>query len=640
MAEEAEAAVYWLDARNVEPSAGSFIEAVRRSAEMDGEGDLFEYFARQDGTVVLLLDTCEHLECLDRWLREDFLPDLPTNVVVVLSGRREWSSSWRIDPGLQSVVRWIRLRNLDREAAREYLSRRGIPGDRCEQIFRFSYGHPLALALAADALERRPDTEVEDLRQNGVIEVLVRRFLEEATTPDERRAVQAAALVRSLSESLLRRMLACDDAYDLYRWLQSLSFIGHGPDGLVVHDLARDTISAELRQRDPETYRSIHAGARSFYNERLKTASSAEYEQILTEYIYLHRDNPVVRPVFKQLQGEDRSGGLSKRPATDADREEVVAMVRKHEGRAAAEVARRWFDHDAAQVDVYGSHQRVEGLLITVELRDLSPQDRNADPAVDQALTYLKEHAPLRRGEKAVQFRFWMADETYQDVSRVQGLIFVHMVQTYLCTRGLAFSFLPCADAGKWALIMAYADIDRLPAADYVVDGQEFGMFGHDWRVMPPSAWLDVLAEREIGGTGASNAENRPQPELMVLSAEAFAEALKEALEQFTRPDALRESPLLRSRLVLGSEDSTADQTAEQKLDKLRNLILTTAESLSASPKEAKYYRALKHTYFEPEVTQERASEKLGIPFSTYRRHLQNGIELVTESLWRRETAQ
>jgi hypothetical protein len=35
--------------------------------------------------------------------------------------------------------------------------------------------------------------------------------------------------------------------------------------------------------------------------------------------------------------------------------------------------------------------------------------------------------------------------------------------------------------------------------------------------------------------------------------------------------------------------------------------------------------------------TQEAAAERLGLPFSTYRRHLGSGIERITAWLWERE---
>ncbi|MFC8381890.1 hypothetical protein [Nocardia sp. NPDC057272] len=50
-----------------------------------------------------------------------------------------------------------------------------------------------------------------------------------------------------------------------------------------------------------------------------------------------------------------------------------------------------------------------------------------------------------------------------------------------------------------------------------------------------------------------------------------------------------------------------------------------------------KLYRVLDRTYLRPAPTQERAAELLGLPFSTYRRHLTQGIERVIAKMWQIE---
>lgn len=69
----------------------------------------------------------------------------------------------------------------------------------------------------------------------------------------------------------------------------------------------------------------------------------------------------------------------------------------------------------------------------------------------------------------------------------------------------------------------------------------------------------------------------------------------------------------------------------------LQGLLKEAAQSLQAAPREARLYRALHHTYFQPAPTQEQAAELLDIPFSTYRRHLKEGIARVVELLWQKE---
>lgn len=69
----------------------------------------------------------------------------------------------------------------------------------------------------------------------------------------------------------------------------------------------------------------------------------------------------------------------------------------------------------------------------------------------------------------------------------------------------------------------------------------------------------------------------------------------------------------------------------------LVQLLREAAEVLRADPRGEKLYRALDRTYLRPAETQERAAEVLGLPFSTYRRHLTRGVERVVTWLWERE---
>jgi hypothetical protein len=172
-----------------------------------------------------------------------------------------------------------------------------------------------------------------------------------------------------------------------------------------------------------------------------------------------------------------------------------------------------------------------------------------------------------------------------------------------------------------------------LPAADFEIDGRRYGVYGHDWRVVPPTAWLSLLAEREIA-SGTSPTTTTAEP-LLVLSQEDFARAVRDALHDFTDTTGLRSNPLLQSRLIIeqaGSESSLATRAAL-----LKEQLQTAAATLQQSPRQAKFFRALYHTYFQPAATQEQAAEVLDLPFSTYRRHLRAGIAHVTEHLWRQE---
>jgi hypothetical protein len=62
-------------------------------------------------------------------------------------------------------------------------------------------------------------------------------------------------------------------------------------------------------------------------------------------------------------------------------------------------------------------------------------------------------------------------------------------------------------------------------------------------------------------------------------------------------------------------------------------------EALQSSPKEVRLYKAVYHTYIQPAPTQEVAAELLDLPFSTYRRHLKDGLSRLVDLLWQWELA-
>ena len=388
---------------------------------------------------------------------------------------------------------------------------------------------------------------------------------------------------------------------------------------------------ADLRWRNPDWYAELHQRARNYYASRLKQTHGQEQQRVLFDYVFLHRDNPTIRPF---LEWQEAGVKLPEAMGED-DGPALEAIVERHEGPESARLAARWFARQPESVVIYRDmEQRPAGFVMKLDLHGTTDEDRRADPAVRAAWRHLERSAPLRPGEKATLFRFWMARNTYQGVSAMQSLIFGNIAQHYLTTPGLAFTFFPTADPDFWAPMFAYVDLGRAYEADFEVGGRRYGVYVHDWRVTPPMAWLDLLAEREVATEPLAVPAAASTP-LVVLGESDFTAAVREALRDFHRTDALRTNPLLRSRVVVERAGTGADDGAG--IASLRDLLEETSESLQASPREAKYYRALHRTYLDPAPNQERAAELLGLPFSTYRRHLRAGISKVAEILWQEE---
>jgi hypothetical protein len=635
-AEHGVPAVY-LDTRDVAPTPEAFTNAVARALEGAGPAA-----PGGDGAAgapprrVLLLDTFESVGALGGWLHRSFLPEADDELLVVLAGRTPPDPAWQADLGWQAEVRLLPLRNLSPAESEVLLEKQGVPAEARRAALAFTHGHPLALALVAEHSRQHAGRPFEPAASPDVVRTLLQRFLDDVPSLLHRTALEASALVNALTEPLLGALLDHPDVADLFAWLRGLSFVEEGPRGLFPHDLAREVLAADLRWRDAGRHAALHERARRHFTARLQhVRSEAERHEVIGAYVFLYRENAVVRPFFEGLRAQwARAGVRTAGPLRAEDAPALGAMVARHEGADAAAIAARWLRLQPEGVEVCRDDAGAPvGFLMTLALEAASAGDRAADPATAAAWQYLRGHAPLRKGERAVLFRFWMDDEAYQGLSATQSLVFGRMVRHYLATAQLAFSFLPCAEPDFWAPVFAFADLHRLPEADFAVGGRTYGVFGHDWRAVPPTRWLDTLAARAPNVTPA--VAPPPRPPLLVLSAPDFAQAVHDALRDYARPYRLAESPLLRSRLV--AERAVPEAEEEVRVEALRALLRAATEALDESPREAPYGRALRLTYLQPAPTQAVAAERLGVPFSTYRRHLKRGVERVTEALWRQE---
>jgi hypothetical protein len=626
------ARAHYLDARNIDPTPEAFLAALRAALDLPDDKSLLHTLAEQSHVHVFFIDTAELLLPIDNWLREVCLPQLPENTLVIMAGREPPAAAWRADAGWQTLIRVLPLRNLTPDESRAYLTKRSIPADQQSSILKFTHGFPLALSLVADVFAQRQDLRTFELEaQPDLIKILLERFVQKVPGPAHRAALEACALVRVTTEALLGEMLMMSDAvHELFDWLRGLSFVEARADGLFLHDLARDALAADLRWRNPDWYTELHRRARSYYHRHIESSTGIAQQRLLFDLIFLHRDNALVRP-FLEWQASGSAAFETMRPA---DAPFLTRLIAQHEGAASARLAAHWFDRQpqAAQVLREAGGQPT-GLLVVLSLHQVTEADRQIDPAVRAAWTCL-QRKPLRAGETATLFRFWLARDTYQAVSPTQSVIFVNVVRHYLTTPGLAFTFFPCADPDFWLPMFTYADLIRLPEADFTVGGKTYGVYGHDWRSEPPAAWLGILAEREIAAS-PQTAPPAAAEAIIVLSETDFAAAARDALRDFTQPDLLAGNPLARSRLVIDRVGLSAE--ARQRVATLQAIVRSTAEALQSSPRDAKLYRAVYHTYLQPAPTQEQAAELLDVPFSTYRRHLKAGIQRLTEMLWQQE---
>jgi hypothetical protein len=621
-----------LDLRTVEPSPPGFLAGLAAALGVaDGASPLETL--RAAGRAVLLLDTYEAAAALDPWLRERFLPQLPAGVLVVIAGRDPPASEWLADPGWHELLRVVPLRNLDPRDAMAYLRGAGLPAPLQQRVFAATHGHPLALALVAELLTQRaglsdagsrfelPDTP-------DLVRLLLERFVQTVPGPRHRQALEVCAHSRFTTEDLLRDALGGTDAGELFAWLRRLSFVEEGALGLFPHDLARDVLDADLRWRDPQGYAALHRRVRAHIVRRAQGSAGPDQQRACTDILFLHRTNPRVRP-FLDWAGFGQAYADVLRPADGAT---ILALTERHEGAASRAIVAHWLERQPEAFQVFRTARgETIGFDALLALHLAGDDDRAADPGTRAMWAYVSRHGAPAPGEEVLAFRFLIDRDAYQGPSPSFNLWAARGIQHIVTARRLAWSLVGgLADADALAPMFADIDYHRAVEADYEVGGRRYGVFAHDFRRVPPEAWLALTAQREIAPGAEPPPTWTPSP-VLALSQPEFADAVRQALRDLRRPDRLARNPLRRARLA---RDRAGDDPPGEVL---AQLVAEAAAALRAHPRDEKLYRALDRTYLRPAETQERAAEVLGLPFSTYRRHLTRGIERVVSWLWERE---
>jgi hypothetical protein len=565
--------------------------------------------------AVLLVDSYDQLAAVDSWFRTRFLPRLPADAVVVVAGRDAPPLDWRREPGWRRLLGVWRLPPLSPEESRELLARAGVAPALRERLAALGHGHPLALALLADVAAVGPVpaalADAPDL-VTALLEVVV----SEAPSARHAAGLATCATAWSTTEDLLERTVG-EHAAEVWSWLARRPYVRRTPRGLVLHDLVRDVLDAELTRRSPDRYRALHRIVHDWVVDEIRRSSGPDRLHAVQQLMYLHRDSP-----FTAVLSTLRRQGTAVRPAQAGDRAQVLAILRRIEGPAAAALAGDWLARLPHGLHVVDDEEGIAGFAFSAELPTGSALDRD-DPVTRAVLAHVDDSGPLRPGELVHVCRFMGGPRRQRDPHAVLAGT-VSTAVDWL-TRPLAWSVVVATDPEFFDAMFDYIAFHRL--FELAVPGlPRIVCYGNDWRRFSVTAWLDVMNEREsTGGTGPPPAHLlRPPP----LSRDRFTAAVGAALRDLHHPERLAGNLLIGTRLTGDSRDP----------ERLRRVLRSGVARLAAEPRRAGSARVLDRTFVHAASTQEAAAAVLGLPFSTYRRHLAKATAELTDLLWAVET--
>jgi len=606
--------------------------AGRRVTEIDGDSidRMPEAFELQAGAVldgaqsVLLIDSFDRCQDLEGWLRDFFLPRICEGILVVIAGRVAPNAEWTSDPGWRRILRSIPLHDFSPDESRAFLFLQGTPEPMWPRILKFTGGHPLALALAAlSATEQgTPGTDWEP--RSEMIATLLKRMVGKIPTLNHRRALEVCALSRVTNEALLRAVLG-SEATELFDWLRELPFVDIERHGIHPCNVVREVLDADLRWRDPDGYADLLGQLGRYQLDQLRRSADWNMPSAVRAFLYLYRSDESVPDSFNSHGDEE----VLVDTCTPADRSAVLDLVESIEGVESASFARYWLKRQPEAFRTCRSLRdgQIVGFSAWLKLSDSS--DAKCDPVTAAAWIHTQETTKIREGESVAVARFSVTSPSCPSASTVEE---VHRLRSFAeifrADGRLAHAYIGvCPEQDAWARFYASLGFESIAPRPRVGDAV-CHLIASDRRKKSASDWTE-LKTRLLSGASQTplmswQEDKDPDTEPLVLSRSEFDAAVRDALRSLSSPQKLTVNPLSRTRV--------AAQLS------LGDLLLQAVDGLRAGRGGEKYHRAVAATYLSPGAPlQQAVAARLGLPFSTYRRHLASGVRRVSDALWHRE---
>ena len=216
-------------------------------------------------------------------------------------------------------------------------------------------------------------------------------------------ALEASSTVRRVTEPLLAAMLESSSVRQEFDAVRNLSFVSALHDGLVLHDVMRDTISYGLAQRDQGRHAKYRLRACQYLSDSARRSAKSVW-QYTADLLYLVQ-NPLIHNAFFRTGGMD----VSLAPAVPSDREGIEQICVDTEPKESAGWLLRWFGrHPETFMVARTAADRVAGFYIIFERGRVDPALLRDDPITAAWCAHLESN-PVLPHERAPFCRRWMS---------------------------------------------------------------------------------------------------------------------------------------------------------------------------------------------------------------------------------------
>jgi DNA-binding CsgD family transcriptional regulator len=476
-----------LDGRDVQPTASSVLETI--CAQLGGvEATLADLAAAAERErAVLVFDSFERLLLVDDWVRNDLVASLPATTTTIVVSRKPPNSGWRA-PEWRGLLAEMLVGPMTQSDSVELVGRYGMDEAATAKVLRFGRGHPLALELAAAALARRPDLDIDEGPPPEVVEDLLDVMLDDIGD-DDRAVVESASLLRKVTRPMLSAAIENDgwqgESVDrAWRMLRDLPFVTVTSAGLELNDVVRDVIASGAELRDPGRVRRLRRAVAKVVIGELERSPSWDATADLLHLV----QNPIVRYAFVPPPGLQHT----IEAARPSDIDEVLELADRVDAGGAAELRRWWSVHPESFRVLRDGGVRAVAVVRPLDLID---QRSVRDPLVD-AIDADRRARPLWDGGRALVVRRVLSHAAGEGPCPEFAAMIVDLKRSYLEMRpSLARVYVNAVEPSELAGVVEPMGFGRLP--DRAGSGLSVTQWSLDFGPHSVDGWLAMHVDLE-----------------------------------------------------------------------------------------------------------------------------------------------
>ncbi|HKO47268.1 MAG TPA: LuxR C-terminal-related transcriptional regulator [Polyangiaceae bacterium] len=436
--------------------------------------------ARSNSTArpILILDSYERLAAFEPWLLGQFVPGLPSNVLLVFGSRQVQSSRLAVDPAWANLTRRWQIAPWSEDDAQRFLELREVPQAAQRAILDVVGGYPLGLAVAAEIVKKVGAALFMPEHLRELQRTLTQALELQSASAAQQLALDVCALAHTTTPELLEHVLlanpsvAASHAPELFEWLASRHFVEQAAGGLRPHAMARLALVARAQRGNAQRYQAIYRPVREFVVAELAAGSPPRAG--FDDLFFLDRDVPSIEQLT--VRGGERDAPTFVLAKAN-DEQAIVALIREHEGEKSAEIARAHFrieSHafEVARDELHGGtldsfwHATMLTSAADIKLVEL-------DPAARLAADFVNRH-PLDNGARALFLRWFVNRNDYQRPSPRGLTITARITNLIMSSERLAYSMSVYKNPEEWAELWDRASSPRQVVGTFTIDAETY----------------------------------------------------------------------------------------------------------------------------------------------------------------------